>query len=444
MDPTTQRNYEQLRDFVSDLEIIDTHEHVPGAEARRDGRGDVLSEYLTHYFSCDLVSAGLTFEELAVVRDPAKPLAKRWKLAEPYWEAARNTGYGRSLDIVARDLYGFERIDRKTIGPLNEAFRAAREAGGTYENVLKRKSKIRVSILDSDLGCDRRYFRSTCRLDDFIMVSNAGRLRELEKRSGMPIHSLADLADACEKTLDEAIRRGMLCLKSGLAYQRSLRYEKAARHEAEPDFNAIYSDADIAAEGREANWGRTSRLQDYMMHHVCRLADVRGLTFQFHTGIHEGNGNYVYHSDPSLLSNLFIEYQNVKFDCFHIGYPYQQTLAVLAKNFRHVFIDFCWAHIISPTAAVAAMVEYLDSVPANKISGFGGDYCFVDGIYGHQVLARDDVARALAIKIDQGVFDLDRARQVARMLLHDNPMAIFGLEKALQAGRRARAGRKKP
>ena len=47
----------------------------------------------------------------------------------------------------------------------------------------------------------------------------------------------------------------------------------------------------------------------------------------------------------------------------------------------------CWAHMISPTASINALIEYLDSVPTNKNSAFGGDYRFVDGVYGHQYLA---------------------------------------------------------
>jgi len=174
-------------------------------------------------------------------------------------------------------------------------------------------------------------------------------------------------------------------------------------------------------------------LQDHMMHHVLRLADRRGLVLQVHTGLQEGNGNYIRHSDPSLLTNLFMEYPDVRFDCFHIGYPYQQVLAALAKNFRNVFIDFAWAHIISPAAAVTALVEYLDSVPANKISGFGGDYILVDGVYGHQYIARQNIARALAFKVDQSAFGIDDARRIARMLLHDNPVEIFGLQDLVTA-----------
>ncbi|KKL79610.1 hypothetical protein LCGC14_2013110, partial [marine sediment metagenome] len=138
----------------------------------------------------------------------------------------------------------------------------------------------------------------------------------------------------------------------------------------------------------------------------------------------------------------FMAYRNIRFDLFHIGYPYQQTVSALAKNFRNVFIDFAWAHIISPTASVNALVEYLDAVPANKIIGFGGDYAFIDGVYGHQVIARENIARALAIKVRHGAMDLDRARQVAGMLLMDNPVAILGLEKFLKPPAKRRRGPK--
>ena len=434
--------HDELREHVFSLPIVDTHEHLPAHEADRPMGNDVLAEYLGHYFSCDLVSAGLTPEGLETARDATGPLAKRWKLIEPFWQAARNTGYGRSLDIAARDLYGFDRIDGQTIGPLNEAFCAARQRGQTYRDVLSRRSNIRVSVLDAlanpDDGCDRQFFRPALRLDDFVMAANQGALRALARRAGVEaIHNLGDLEDACERFLDRGIQVGIACLKSGLAYLRPLRYDRPTRAAAEEEFNELFSDRNYMC--MEQNWfGVTRKLQDYMMHHVCRLADRRGLTFQIHTGLLEGNGNYVQHSDPALLTNLFLAYPNVRFDLFHIGYPYQQTVAALAKNFRNVFIDFAWAHIISPTAAVNALVEYLDAVPANKISGFGGDYIFVDGVYGHQVIARENIARALTVKVEQGVFDLDRAKEVARMLLHDNPLAIFHLGDVVKAKRPAK------
>jgi predicted TIM-barrel fold metal-dependent hydrolase len=128
------------------------------------------------------------------------------------------------------------------------------------------------------------------------------------------------------------------------------------------------------------------------------------------------------------MSNLFLEYPDVRFDLFHISYPFQQQVSALAKNFANVYIDMCWAHIISPQASVSALIEYLDAVPFTKISAFGGDYLFVDGVYGHQQMARENVSKALAIKVDEELFDLDRAKEIAICLFYTNPLRIFRLE----------------
>lgn len=48
--------YERLYNAISDMPVIDTHEHLPSWERSRNQNSDVLTEYLTHYFSCDLIS----------------------------------------------------------------------------------------------------------------------------------------------------------------------------------------------------------------------------------------------------------------------------------------------------------------------------------------------------------------------------------------------------
>ena len=106
---------------------------------------------------------------------------------------------------------------------------------------------------------------------------------------------------------------------------------------------------------------------------------------------------------------------------------FSNVAAALVKNFPNVFIDMCWAHIISPSVSVRSLAEWIDSVPANKISAFGGDYLFIDGVYGHQHIARENVSRALAIKVDDGFLDVDRAKEIARMIFYENPLKIFKL-----------------
>ncbi len=75
--------FEKIFDYVQGLEIIDTHEHLPCCEDAREKEVDVLKEYLSHYFSQDLVSAGLRANDYRKIVDHRLPLIKRWKLVEP-------------------------------------------------------------------------------------------------------------------------------------------------------------------------------------------------------------------------------------------------------------------------------------------------------------------------------------------------------------------------
>jgi uncharacterized protein len=115
----------------------------------------------------------------------------------------------------------------------------------------------------------------------------------------------------------------------------------------------------------------------------------------------------------------------VQFDLFHIGYPWWRDCAVLAKMFPNVNIDFCWMHIISPTGARAALHEMLDSVPVNKIFGYGGDYRYPELSYAHLVMARRNIARVLAERVEGGQNSEEEAAGLGRRLMLDNPARLF-------------------
>lgn len=422
-----------LLDHIHSLKIIDTHEHLP-FESERAQEADVLAEWLQHYFSCDLVSAGLSDDDLSIVRDSRQDIQSRWKIVEPYWHAAESTGYGRSLAISARDIYGIDPIDAQTIEYLNRLFKEARTRGGHYRNVLEDKSNIALSIVDPMPIPYRETddpFVFAMETDDFICPTHYSQMRKAGSEMGVEVHTLGDWMEVTRRHIEKHLNghTKVVCLKSTLAYNRSLRFDKVTYADAERAFNELFDDCNLP------DWRPPIKvakvLSDWMMHFVCRVADDNRLVYQIHTGIQEGNGNFIYDSNPSLLTNLFLEYRNARFDVFHMGYPYVMELGNLAKNFRNVFIDMCWGHIISPEAARRALVEWLDAVPANKISAFGGDYCFVDGVYGHQFLARQNVAVALAQKVTDGSLSLSRAKEVATWLFVDNPKQLFGLDRFL-------------
>jgi predicted TIM-barrel fold metal-dependent hydrolase len=146
-----------------------------------------------------------------------------------------------------------------------------------------------------------------------------------------------------------------------------------------------------------------------------------------HTGLHEGNGCNISDSNPAHVVNLIQKYPSIKFDLFHIGYPYQGLLGSIVQTYPNAYADMCWAHIISPVASVETLYEWLDLMPANKISAFGGDYVSIDLVYGHLKIAKQNVAKSLARKIDDCTMDFDGAKEIGKMVFYDNPKSIFRL-----------------
>jgi predicted TIM-barrel fold metal-dependent hydrolase len=422
-----RESYQAILDYIVGLEIVDTHEHLTGLEANRNRETDVLQEYLTHYFNSDLRSAGLSAAALRQVMDHTQPLLARWEIVEPYWEMARHTGYGRSLDLTVQALYGLDGIRRDTLLALNEAFLQTLATPGHYRRVLKDASRIAISLLDAEGPYDPAFFRPVVRLDRFIWPRNLQTVLWVEEEYGARIHSLDDWLAACEATLLRAREQGAVAIKNSDAYVRSLRFEPTPLREAERGIEAMRAVRHMP-DWEEKPINVDVAFQDAMFHYILGLAEKHAMPVQIHTGIQEGSGNLLTNSDPQLLNPVFVQYPGINFDIFHIGYPYQHTLSALAKMFPNVYIDMCWAHIISPTASVNALAEWIDSVPVNKISAFGGDYGFVDAVYGHQWLARRNVAQALARKVEEGVFDVARACEIARLLFIENPARLFGLE----------------
>jgi predicted TIM-barrel fold metal-dependent hydrolase len=431
---------EELRRHVAALPIIDTHEHLPSREELRDRDTDVLKEYLSHYFNRDLICAGLPKQDYAAIIEQKLPIRQKWQLVEPYWEAARYTGYGRSLDLAVHELYGIDRICGETIEELDARFRKSLEPGH-FRRVLREKCRIEKSLLcvetleekhdplvERSIHCDRELFVPVYSVNPLVHPESWTEVERIERESGVRITSFGSWLEATEANLAKACSIGSPILKNSLAYVRSLHYARVTRSEAEEAFNAIFASRHFP-EWHQKPIVTGKAFQDYMFHHILGIAGRNRLVVQIHTGIQEGSGNLLSNSNPEALANLFLEYPDVDFDLFHIGYPYQNVLTALAKNFPNVYIDMCWAHIVSPNASVAALVEWVDTVPLNKISAFGGDYLFVDGVFGHQALAREDVAKALSIKIEEGLFDAGKAGEIARLLLYENPKRIFRLNK---------------
>lgn len=415
-----------LRELAAGMTIFDTHEHITQEETRLKKRVDFF-HLLSHYTDSDLVSAGMSPQAADNLQNQEIPLEARWRDFAPYWAYTRTTGYGRCMLIAARDLFGIEDINEQTYRLLSERVTAANRPGW-YHTVLKEKARIEVCVLDDvpsmngqPLHPDPRFFKMVARFDYLINAYRREDLLHIEKITGVPVHSLADQEKALQTAVKDRLQEGMVAIKSALAYDRTLQYDQVSRTDAARAFDRLFG----SASSKSADPASQKLLVDYMMHKLIQQAAEHHLPVQIHTGLQTGNWNHIAWTNPSHLSDLLNEYPHVRFDLFHGGYPYCSELATLAKNLPNVYPDLCWLYIISPGVARRALHEWIETVPVNKILGFGGDFCHVEGAYGHAQMARAGTADVLAEKVENGYLKEEEAASLLERILHLNGRELF-------------------
>jgi hypothetical protein len=415
--------------------MINTHEHLDSEDEFMAQQVDFGRLFL-HYANCDVVSAGCPLMDMERIQlDATLGPREKWQLMAPYWEYARGTGYAQCLELAIRDLYGLGGLSADTVEPLSERM-AANRRPGFYREVFD-KAGIAVALwnrLDRMGPLPHMWtpaYDTTLFIQDILSPFTKLQEPGWQLGWGRQVLCLEDYLQAIEERFAAHAKKAS-AIKFGQAYERPLHFADRARGEVEPIFNQALNagwERNVSAPSMEA----LRALQDYLVHFSLQQCARYDLTVKFHTGLQEGNGNTIRNSRAALLSNLFFKYPTVRFDIYHISYPYQEELLTLAKNFANVAIDFCWMWIINPTAGRRALSEFLDAVPANKIHGFGGDFIFVEGTYGHAIMAKQQIARTLAEKVSEGDMTTERAMTVGRWLLRDNPIHWFGLRDKVPA-----------
>ena len=230
------------------------------------------------------------------------------------------------------------------------------------------------------------------------------------------MHSFDGYLDALDQTFKEIIKKGVVGIKSTLAYERSIFFENVAKADAERIFSKGLGE--VSAQERKV-------FQDFMMHAVCEKCTEYNLPFQIHTGLQAGILNTIANAQPTLLTNLFRKFPDVKFDVFHGGYPYMREAGILAKYFPNVYVDACWLAHISTTAYKQALDEWLEVVPSNKIFAWGGDHLQIEHSYASLQLAKDLVLDVLAAKVAQGYFGKKAALAVAERIMRQNAAEVY-------------------
>jgi len=414
----------RISQAVDSVRLIDTHEHF-WPEPERNARQLDLFQLL-HYVSSDMWADGLDrARSEKIFSDRSLPLPEKWQMFNRHWPNVRNTAYSRALLRAVRDLYGVDDISEGSYRALSEKIQAANRPGW-YAEVLRKRAGIDMAICDigqAGAKLDPSLLRAVIRLDEFTALVDI--IPMVEKRDKVTIASLADWEAALDQAFVRAKEAGFVAIKSGIAYNRTLDFKDVSQADADACFKSL-----VAKRGSISRdqWRRESvPLQDYMFGRIAANCAKYNLPFQIHTGLFYDTWGDVSKSNPSLLIPLIVRNPKTRFVLMHGGYPYGPELLAMAKNLPNVVLDMCWVYVISPSFAYRFVNEAIETVPADKLLGFGGDYQIVEGTYGHSVLCRETVSKVLADKVLEGYWTEAEAIRYARMILRENAIQVFGL-----------------
>jgi predicted TIM-barrel fold metal-dependent hydrolase len=429
---------DEIAAWVGWTYFVDTHEHLPEESTRvrwQPGHGipcDDVGALFSHYVNSDLISAGMTPDEMGRLCGPDVPLADKWAALEPHWHAVRRTGYGQAVRIAAKRLYGVEDVSASTFEAMAEGYRDL-VAPGFYERVLREVAGVDSCQVDSlDAVVYRETERPLLLMQDIsIMDLHMGPdWRRPAAVTGIDVEDLVDYHGVIDWWFDHY---GVYAtaVKSQAAYGRRLDFADVPADEvAEPFLRQLSGDPVSNAE--------TKAIQDHLFWYCVRRATEDGLPVKLHTGFYAGSGHMPLHrvgTNPGDVCELLRLSPETTFVLMHICYPYEDQMIAIAKHWHNAVIDMCWAWIMNPEASARFLRSFLMAAPSNKLLTFGGDYVPVELVAGHASLARHGIARALTDLLRSGWLTRSDAIELIDPLMHGNAEAIFRLEDKRAAAR---------
>jgi hypothetical protein len=420
-----------IRELIDYTAFVDTHEHLLEERTRLAGPGAHRLQpcvdaalLFAHYASDDLWSAGMTDNEARRFFAPdGDPLAK-WTILKPYWDRARHTGYLRAVAESARQLFGVDHLDAVAFARIGDELRQ-HALPGFYGHVIRDVAKIEVCQVNSlETAVPGTQYPDLLQQDLSIVGFSTGVDRPTldfwAKQSALSTANLDDWHRVIEWAF-ATYGSQVDAVKSQAAYGRRLDYANVSADEASPLFAQL-------ARGDELRTGERKALEDHLMRYCVEQAARAGLPIKLHCGYYAGHDRMPLdrvRRNAGDLCPLLTDFPDARFVLMHIGYPYQDEYIALAKHYRNVTIDLCWAWIINPLACVRFVKEFLMAAPSNKLLTFGGDYATVENVVGHAAIARQGLAQALSELIEEGWLSEREALDLVAPLMRGNAIELF-------------------
>ena len=219
---------------------------------------------------------------------------------------------------------------------------------------------------------------------------------------------------------------GAAAVKFELGYLRDLRITDPPRESADRVY-AIY------VHGSEPSADEYRIVQDYLFRHIAREAGRLGMPVHMHCSLGAGSYFRPSNANPLQLDALFDDptLRRTKFVMLHGGWPFAREAAaeILKPN---AYLDIsAFMYLGYPREASRAVRLYLEAAPQHVL--YGSDASPFSDTVGWEETAwigsrngRLALGLALTGMLEDGEISLDRAKQIAHMVMRENARQLYG------------------
>ncbi|HSQ22972.1 MAG TPA: amidohydrolase family protein [Pyrinomonadaceae bacterium] len=251
-------------------------------------------------------------------------------------------------------------------------------------------------------------------------------LADLNVRS-LPATLDSYLKTVVTPTLERQKRNGAVAIKYEAAYLRKLDFDDPDEARARATYARFIRGGEPPARDYKA-------LQDFLFFYIAREAGRLGLAVHIHCFGGAGGFYRQTGSNPLLMETAFNDpaLRKTNFVVVHGAYPFTKEMGSLMSK-PNVYADFSGqTFFIYPRELSEILRRWLEAYPDKILFGtdafsFGPEVDWGEVAWLSNSTARQALAMALTGMMNDGEIDRARANELARMVLRENAIRLYGL-----------------
>ncbi len=401
--------YEDLFNQLLTWKKIDTHEHFLPQNTYQD-HPDILFAILRESYLPWIVYGARDHNTITVTREGLLQGMKKIPAS----------AFLRYIIEAFQYMYGFsdDEINQDNWEQLSQLIRESYSKKNMLDYWIFDKFNVEKVVHDrywklGEFDIDQSHYFAVFRIDPLFCGYSKEKLNHdrmnphIEAaKQGIHIETFDEYLAYIDHLFKKAVAEGIGTMKCAVAYDRTLRFEKVKKEQAEKAFYKK-DGTELSSEVRD--------FQDYVFYYCLQKAADHHLPVQIHTG-----PGKAFETAASHLGNIFEEFHDLKISLFHGSFPWVGEPGAMSLFYPNLYLDLVWLPVMSPSYAVMALSEWIETAGGARIM-MGGDSWNAEGAVGSLLYNLKTIARVLAEKVENKYLSRSSAEQIGKMILYDNP-----------------------